>query len=183
MSFAQTCERQNSAGLQTDCHLNPRSEESARATAPPPHYTSSGRRIPSCLLLGGRLGISVLYFESFTQPTFPKRVPAPTPTLSSEPSERKPPQHHGAAQATPWCSISALLSVKTTPQSDSSPLKSEAELVPLLSDPGCHLGASVHLHKPGNTRGLKKGSRGPAVQGTFFLGAHVTRFTTPSRAG
>lgn len=36
--------------------------------------------------------------------------------------------------------------------------------MPLLSDPGCHLGASVHLHKPGNTRGLKKKKKVPGAQ-------------------
>lgn len=178
-----------------DCHPNPQAEGQDRVSwrrapepRPPPHthYTFSSWRIPSCFLFGGRLVILVLYFESFTRPTLPKRVPAPTPTLSSEPSERKPPH-------TPWCSSGyalvrhlSSLSVKTTPQSDSSPLKSEAELVPSLSDPGCHLGASVHLHNPGNTRGLRKKKRcqGPSSAGDIyiFLGAHVTRFTTPSHA-
>lgn len=43
--------------------------------------------------------------------------------------------------------------------------------MPLLSDPRCHLGASVHLHKPGNTRGLKKKKRcqGPSSAGDVFL--------------
>lgn len=42
--------------------------------------------------------------------------------------------------------------------------------MPLLSDPRCHLGASVHLHKPGNTRGLKKKRcQGPSSAGDVFL--------------
>lgn len=47
------------------------------------------------------------------------------------------------------------------PQGDSSPLKSEAELVPLFSDPGCHPEASVHLHKPR--------CQGPSCSGDIFL--------------
>lgn len=70
-----------------DCHLNPQSEGRERVSWqrvpepwPPLHTTLLAvDRPPSCLLLGGLLGILVLYFESFTQPTFPKRVPAPIP--------------------------------------------------------------------------------------------------------
>lgn len=69
-----------------DCQLNPQSEGRnecpGRVPEPwlPLHTTLLAvGRPPSCLLLGGRLGILVLYFESFTQPAFPKRVPAPTP--------------------------------------------------------------------------------------------------------
>lgn len=107
-------------------------------------------------------------------------TPHPSPTLSSEPSERKPRSHATCpAQASLWCFSSAFPSARATPQGASSPRKSEAEPVPLLSDLDASPEASVRLHKPGSTRVERKenGARGPAVQGTFFLGAPVTRFT------
>lgn len=83
------------------------------------------------------------------------------------------------AQASLWCFSSAFPSARATPWGASSPRKSEAEPVPLLSDLDASPEASVRLHKPGSTRVERKenGARGPAVQGTFFLGAPVTRFT------
>lgn len=83
------------------------------------------------------------------------------------------------AQASLWCFSSAFPSARATPPGASSPRKSEAEPVPLLSDLDASPEASVRLHKPGSTRVERKenGARGPAVQGTFFLGAPVTRFT------
>lgn len=115
-------------------------------------------------------------------PSPPKKkgsTPHPSPTLSSEPSERKPRSH---ATRPVWLRLrfgASAQRFQATPRGASSPQKSEAEPVPLLSDLDASPEASVRLHKPGSTRVERKenGARGPAVQGTFFLGAPVTRFT------
>lgn len=86
LSFAQTCEHLNSAGFQSrPRHLDAQSERERVAWRGMPkqrlalHTTLLAvPRVPSCLLLGSYLGLLVLYFESFTPPTFPKRVPTPT---------------------------------------------------------------------------------------------------------
>lgn len=69
----------------------------------PPH-TQQFRGFPLLLMVLVWVFCFYILKGSLTQPTFPKGTPQ---LWNSEPSGRGPP-HHGATQAMPWCSSSAV---------------------------------------------------------------------------
>lgn len=95
LSFAQTCEHLNSAGF----HTRLMSESTAgKNTMEQPASTLCFWQFdgsPNCLLIRWSFGSFGFLILKFHTANFPRKGSnPPSPTLSSEPSERKPPHHH-----------------------------------------------------------------------------------------